>query len=178
VHDTAQVMGAALTYKTVFHDDVVFTVAAVTKLTRNVFLAAAIPYLAWRSEGGGGGDGVGGRAVQRGALLRTALPPFVLCFLGMAALRTTGDSMLASGSASLLLWDPVQWKAVCSFLGNDLGSHYFLGSAMAAVGGTMRLAVLRGVGVRPFILGAVGSLSVALAAASCVTALAMGGLLT
>ena len=116
MHDTAQVMGAALTYKTVFHDDVVFTVAAVTKLTRNVFLAAAIPYLAWRSEGGGGGDGVGGRAVQRGALLRTALPPFVLCFLGMAALRTTGDSMLASGSASLLLWDPVQWKAVCSLV--------------------------------------------------------------
>jgi uncharacterized membrane protein YadS len=178
VHDTAQVMGAALTYKSVFHDEVVFTVAAVTKLTRNVFLAAAIPYLAWRSERGGGGDGGAVQKGGKGSLLRTALPPFVLCFLGMAALRTAGDSILASGSASLLPCDAVQWKALCSLIGNDLGSHFFLGTAMAAVGGTTRFAVLRGVGVRGFILGAVGSLSVALAAASAVTALAMGGLLT
>ena len=39
---------------------------------------------------------------------------------------------------------------------------------MAQVGGTTSVAVLKGVGVRPFILGAVGSLSVALAAASAV----------
>ena len=138
-----------------------------------------------------------------------------------------GDSMLASGGAALLLLDHTQWKALCSFLGNDVGSHYCLGTAMAAVsmcvrahvhcvlnnkmvflrlstrrrnsctrtrnscntrkslptasvcgmtmcgthgqvGGTTSVAVLKGVGVRPFILGAVGSLSVALAAASAV----------
>ena len=38
-------MGAALTYKAVFADEVVFAVAAVTKLTRNVFLALVIPWL-------------------------------------------------------------------------------------------------------------------------------------
>ncbi len=41
--------------------------------------------------------------------------------------------MLASGGAALLLFEAEQWKALCSFLGNDVGSHYCLGSAMAAV---------------------------------------------
>jgi uncharacterized membrane protein YadS len=45
VHDTSQVMGAALTYKQVYGDDVVLRVATVTKLTRNLFLAVVIPLL-------------------------------------------------------------------------------------------------------------------------------------
>ena len=40
VHDTSQVVGAALTYKQVYNDDIVLRVATVTKLTRNIFLAA------------------------------------------------------------------------------------------------------------------------------------------
>ena len=47
VHDTSQVVGAALTYKQVYGDDVVLRVATVTKLTRNIFLAAVIPILTW-----------------------------------------------------------------------------------------------------------------------------------
>ena len=41
--------------------------------------------------------------------------------------------MLASGGAALLLFEAEQWKALCSLLGNDVGSHYCLGTAMAAV---------------------------------------------
>jgi len=47
VHDTSQVVGAALTYKQIYGDDVVLRVATVTKLTRNIFLAAVIPLLTW-----------------------------------------------------------------------------------------------------------------------------------
>jgi uncharacterized membrane protein YadS len=47
VHDTSQVVGAALTYKQVYGDDVVLRVATVTKLTRNIFLAFVIPILTW-----------------------------------------------------------------------------------------------------------------------------------
>ena len=47
VHDTSQVVGAALTYKQVYNDDIVLRVATVTKLTRNIFLAAVIPLLTW-----------------------------------------------------------------------------------------------------------------------------------
>ena len=47
VHDTSQVVGAALTYKQVYDDDIVLRVATVTKLTRNIFLAGVIPLLTW-----------------------------------------------------------------------------------------------------------------------------------
>ena len=47
VHDTSQVVGAALTYSQLFSDPAVVKVAAVTKLTRNLFLAAVIPGLVW-----------------------------------------------------------------------------------------------------------------------------------
>ena len=47
VHDTSQVVGAALTYRQIYGDDVVLRVATVTKLTRNLFLAAVIPMLTW-----------------------------------------------------------------------------------------------------------------------------------
>ena len=89
VHDTAQVMGAGLTYAQLFDDERAFNAAAVTKLTRNLALAAAIPALAFAHEqtvrpgNGSGGDGVekgagifvgvrghGARAVVRGLVLR------------------------------------------------------------------------------------------------------------
>ena len=47
VHDTSQVVGAALTYRQMYADDVVLRVATVTKLTRNLFLAGVIPLLTW-----------------------------------------------------------------------------------------------------------------------------------
>ncbi len=40
-------MGAALTYRQMYADDVVLRVATVTKLTRNLCLAGVIPLLAW-----------------------------------------------------------------------------------------------------------------------------------
>ena len=168
---TPQVMGAALTYKAVFSDDLVFTVAAVTKLTRNVFLAFVIPWLAWRTPGAAEGGAKGGFR----ELMKKALPTFVIAFLAMAALRSAGDTMVAGGGRALNLVDAEQWKRVCSFLGNDVGSHSCLGTAMAAVGCTTSLSVLRGVGPRPFILGAVGSASVALAALTSVSLLMLGG---
>lgn len=40
-------MGAAMTYAQMYNDEVALKVAAVTKLTRNMFLAAVIPGLTW-----------------------------------------------------------------------------------------------------------------------------------
>jgi uncharacterized integral membrane protein (TIGR00698 family) len=47
VHETSQVVGAALTYKEVFNDEAVLKAATVTKLTRNLFLAVVVPLLAY-----------------------------------------------------------------------------------------------------------------------------------
>ena len=49
VHDTSQVLGSAMTYKEVYGDEAALQCAAVTKLTRNLFLAGVIPGLAWAS---------------------------------------------------------------------------------------------------------------------------------
>ena len=49
VHDTSQVLGSAMTYKEVYGDEAALQCAAVTKLTRNLFLAGVIPGLTWAS---------------------------------------------------------------------------------------------------------------------------------
>ena len=71
VHDTSQVVGAALTYKQVYGDDVVLRVATVTKLTRNIFLAAVIPLLTWMHVRAPGADR---RAAAIGASGRRSCP--------------------------------------------------------------------------------------------------------
>lgn len=190
VHDTSQVIGAALTYKEVFGDELVLKVAAVTKLTRNLFLAGVIPGLAWMSardavaavggaSGGGdssegaqngGGSGSGSGSEKRGFSFddfKKYVPMFVVGFIAMAGVRTLGDTTLAgsadddgAGGKAFGMWDQKQWKDLTALVGNNIGGHYLLGTAMAAVGLNTSAAVLRGVGPRPFIVGLAGSLVV------------------
>ena len=94
IHDTSQVVGAALTYQQVFADDVVLRVATVTKLTRNLFLAAVVPYLAWQHARDRGSAAAPG---ARPASWSTYLPAFILGFVAMAILRSIGDGMLDAG---------------------------------------------------------------------------------
>jgi uncharacterized integral membrane protein (TIGR00698 family) len=154
VHDTAQVMGAAMAYRELFADEVAFQVATVTKLTRNVFLVAVVPYLALRHA----------RRQEDAAREVDAwshFPTFVLAFLGLALVRTAGDAYLAGG-------DPValaRWGAALKFLGGTAASAC-LATAMASVGLSTRLGDLVRMGWRPFGVG--------LGAALAVGALAMG----
>ena len=117
VHDTAQVMGAGLTYQQRFGDELAFQVAAVTKLTRNLLLAAAIPALSAVHASSAGDAGVavggvvngaaGGRGVLASfaagaanpAVLAAQIPPFLVAFLGMSLLRSTGDAVFAASAA-------------------------------------------------------------------------------
>lgn len=158
VHDTSQVVGAALTYKQLHHDDVAFRAATVTKLTRNLFLAVVVPLLAFyhlrRSEHAV--PAADGRIRISGLL-----PVFVLGFIGMALLRSVGDATLPSGRA-LGLFDAAAWKALTTHLGETWGSRYVLGTALAAVGLGTSLSVFRGIGWKPFAVGLAGALAVGL----------------
>jgi uncharacterized integral membrane protein (TIGR00698 family) len=156
IHDTSQVMGAALTYRQMYDDDVVLRVATVTKLTRNLFLAAVIPFLTWMHV----------RATHRAAGTRphtkwTAyVPGFVLGFLAMAVVRTIGDyGSRHSGVAFGLLYAG-DWGWVTRELGDYWGARVFLGTAMAAVGLNTSFAVFKGVGAKPFLVGLGGALAV------------------
>jgi uncharacterized integral membrane protein (TIGR00698 family) len=155
VHDTSQVVGAALTYKQIYGDDVVLRVATVTKLTRNIFLAAVIPILTWRHVTT---QSSGHRAGPTS--WHTFVPSFVFGFVAMAVIRSIGDWMLAGGGLAYGTWDRAAWSRVASLLGDTVGARWLLGTAMAAVGLNTSFAVFRGVGLKPFAVGLAGALVV------------------
>ena len=68
----------------------------------------------------------------------------------MSCLRSTGD---------LLLPDYESYQQIMSFVGNDI-SKYALGTAMAGVGLSTSTSSLKGVGWKPFAVGAAGALTV------------------
>ncbi|MEO7157853.1 MAG: putative sulfate exporter family transporter [Vicinamibacterales bacterium] len=157
VHDTSQVVGAALTYKQVYGDDVVLRVATVTKLTRNIFLAGVIPLLTWmhmKSQARETGSGA------IGFKLSSLVPGFVIGFLAMAVVRSLGDWTLTSQGAAFGMWSVAQWTSITKQLGDYWASQILLGTAMAAVGLNTNFAVFKGVGLKPFAVGMAGALVV------------------
>jgi uncharacterized integral membrane protein (TIGR00698 family) len=153
IHDTSQVMGAALSFKELFGDEKAFEVATVTKLTRNVFLAAVVPGLAF----------LHGRRVGKtdGRVeIRKYFPLFVLGFLAMAVARSLGDAGVVRGGHAFGVWDAEAWKRLTRTLGETWAAAA-LGTAMAAVGLTTNLRSLRVLGARPLYLGAISAAVVA-----------------
>jgi len=153
IHDTSQVMGAALSYRDIFRDEVALRVATVTKLTRNVFLVAVVPLLAYRHLR------LTGHAGQR-VRLSALFPLFVLGFLGMAIVRSIGDANLANASRAWGVWDAAAWKGVATTLG-ETWSGAALGTAMAGVGLSTDLRRFGKLGWRPLFLGAITAILVA-----------------
>jgi uncharacterized integral membrane protein (TIGR00698 family) len=162
VHDTSQVVGAGMTFRDAFEDEVAFKAATVTKLTRNLCLAFAIPYLAYafRDASVGASAGV---ATKRPALV----PGFLIAFVAMAALRSLGD-------ATESVRDDARWKRATKATG-DFASNVVLPTAMAAVGLSMSASTLSGVGMAPFVVGACAATSVGVVAACSVKALETAG---
>jgi len=156
VHDTSQVVGAALTYRQVYGDDVVLRVATVTKLTRNIFLAGVIPLLTWQHMKSAAGQAAGARTMS----LKTLVPGFVVGFLAMAIVRSMGDATLGSGGAAFGLWDARAWASLTNQIGDFWASRMFLGTAMAAVGLNTSFGVFQGMGLRPFAVGFAGAVVV------------------
>jgi uncharacterized integral membrane protein (TIGR00698 family) len=156
VHDTSQVVGAALTYKQVYGDEVVLQVATVTKLTRNIFLAAVIPLLTWMHLRAT--HAAAGRELKTS--WRSLIPGFVIGFLAMAVVRSVGDATMGSTGAAFGVLAPATWTSITKDLGDFWGSQVFLGTSMAAVGLNTNFAVFKGVGLKPFAVGMAGALVV------------------
>lgn len=148
IHDTSQVMGAALTYREVYSDELAFQVATVTKLTRNVFLVAVVPILGLLHARAG-------NEPSKRPALSELFPLFVLGFLAMSLVRTAGDAGLAS-SAGL---DGAAWKNVTRMLGETWATA-LLAAAMASVGLSTNLRSFRALGLKPLWLGASAALLV------------------
>jgi len=159
IHDTSQVVGAAMTYKEVFHDDKVLQAATVTKLTRNLFLAVVVPLLTYyHLRGRQTSEEQPG---QERAKVLSLVPIFVLGFIALALARTIGDATLGTGRA-YGIWNDADWKWLTMQIGDVWGARYFLGTALAGVGLGTSLSVFKGVGLKPFAVGLVGALLVGL----------------
>ena len=160
IHDTSQVVGASLTYRQMYADDVVLRVATVTKLTRNLCLAGVIPLLTWLHLRSLRSTQAHGAGTRKAISWKTLVPLFVVGFVAMAFVRTIGDAMLQSGGLAYGVWDAIGWTAVTNYLGDFWASRILLGTAMAAVGLNTSFAVFKGVGAKPFAVGLVGALVV------------------
>ena len=139
VHDTSQVVGAGQTYVDAYGQPAVLAAACVTKLTRNVGLAAALPYLA---------------ASGSAALTKQwyeHIPGFVVLFVGASLARSAGDSVWGN----LAMWtDSI-------YMIGTVAPKYLLGVAMGAVGLGISPRALTRHGWRPFAVGGLGALLVA-----------------
>jgi uncharacterized integral membrane protein (TIGR00698 family) len=157
IHETSQVMGAALSYKEVFDSERAAQVATVAKLTRNALLVAVVPVLAWLHAR---------RAADQGAKkmsLASLFPVFVLGFLALALVRSIGDLGARDGGLAYGLFDSATWSASAKFVG-EKAAGLLLGTALAGVGLTTTMKVFKGLGIRPLLIGFAAAFTVGLAA--------------
>jgi len=151
IHDTAQVTGAGLIYDSQFlgKSPTAGEIAVVTKLVRNTLMAAVIPLVSL----------VYARRIcnneqqqtGKGSSFWRYLPVFVLGFVGLAIVRTVGDATLDSAGRALGLFSPMAWSQLTGAVAE--GGNKLLAVAMASVGLGTSYKVLKGLGIRPFLLG-------------------------
>jgi len=155
VHDTSQVTGAALVYAEVFAKPRTLDVATVTKLVRNVFMVAVIPFMAFYYAHKVGGEQ---DSTRKAARIGKLFPLFIVGFLICAILRSIGDFGVSSSGEAFGLWDSAAWKHIHSFIKN--WAVNFLVVALAGVGLSTRFRILKGLGIKPFIVGLCAALIV------------------
>jgi uncharacterized integral membrane protein (TIGR00698 family) len=146
IHDTSQVIGAALMYSQQAHAPAALAAASVAKLLRNLSIAVLVPLAAWRARrhGAGGADEHAGEPRHAGLAPHAQLVPlFVVAFIGFIAVRTAGDALLGGQSAL--------WQAVIrtGYTASDL----FLTCGMTAVGLSVSFIDMWRIGWRPLAAG-------------------------
>jgi uncharacterized integral membrane protein (TIGR00698 family) len=169
VHDTSQVVGSAKVYADVFSASLALDTATVTKLVRNVFMAAVIPFMAFYYARRTQGEASGKRTN-----IAKLLPLFVVGFLLMAVLRSVGDAGINAGGNAFGIWSEGAWKGVYSFIKTWAG--HFLVVALAGVGLGTNFRSFKGLGIKPFLVGLGAALIVGVL--SFVTISLLGSLVT
>src|SRR5690606_10084454 len=145
IHDTAQVTGAALIYNQLFEMEKVVYVATVTKLTRNLFIIAVIPFVSYLFFRRNKNEAKG----EKYTLPKwyTFIPLFVVGFLALAFVRTIGDVTVTKFGLAFGVFTSSSWEAFHQ-LASSVGSTYLLGIAMAGVGLSTDFKTFKGLGIK------------------------------
>lgn len=145
IHDTSQVMGASMIYAQQFNAPDAVAMAGFTKLLRNLSLLILVPVFAmWTGNSG---------APESHAKRRQVLPAFLIAFVLLALIRTGGDAVFGGGGDVAAAWSQI----VAVGLG---ASDLFLVCGMTAIGLSVSLADLRGVGSKALIAALIVAASV------------------
>lgn len=135
--------------------DKVIDVATVTKLTRNLFIIAVIPfvsYLYYKQSNQQDGR-------QTLPKWYKFVPIFVLLFLGLSLIRTLGDVTLENTGQAFSLLARSSWERFYEFW-SSVGSTYMLGIAMAGVGLSTDFSMFKGLGMKPFYIGLTAAITI------------------
>lgn len=156
VHDTSQVVGAALAYEQQYGAHGTLEAATLTKLLRNLSMVVVIPLIAIsyrRTAVFLGQDAPSGA----GDALQRRLPPvpwFLYAFLALCALRTAVDGMpTVIGDGGRAAWSTGVTAA-------STVSEWCFMLAMSAIGLQTNPAGLREIGLKPMALGFAAALCV------------------
>jgi uncharacterized integral membrane protein (TIGR00698 family) len=154
IHDTSQVIGAALIYSQQAAAPAALAAASVAKLLRNLSIAVLVPTAAWlvqrherragRTPADAAAQESAPRAVAPAARTRPPLVPlFVLAFIGFIVVRTVGDALYGAPA-------PL-WQALINtgYTASDL----FLTCGMTAVGLSVSFTDMWRIGWRPLAAG-------------------------
>ncbi len=166
VHETAQVVGAAKIYADIFGQTLALDVATISKLVRNVFMAFVIPFMAYYYARQ---TPVEGEFKGKKTSIAKLLPVFILGFLAMAALRSFGDAGLNSGGTAFGFMAAPAWGNVISTIKS--WAEILLVIALASVGLGTNFRSMKALGIKPFLVGLVASLSVGLVSYLAITLL-------
>ena len=152
IHETAQVAGSGLIYDQTFAlttHPTVLDVATVTKLVRNAMMALVIPAMTFiyarRVHNIDSKHGGNFKKVLR------LFPIFILGFLLLAILRSVGDAGIQGNGSAFYLWGDVDWATIHTTIAKWSG--YLLAAAMASVGLSTSFKAMKGLGIKPFLVG-------------------------
>ena len=144
IHDTSQVMGASMIYAQQFNAPDAVAIAGFTKLLRNLSLLILVPLFAMWS----GNPDVPAAHAKR----RQVLPAFLVAFVLLALVRTGGDALFGGADVA------TAWSQIVAI---GLGaSDLFLVRGMTAIGLSVSLADLRGVGSKALLAALLVAVSV------------------
>lgn len=149
VNDTSQVTGTAIIYDQLWGHKTQSglsgsDIAVTTKLVRNTFMIAVIPFLGFwfASKTANGGQG---RKIQ----IMKYIPLFVIGYILMGIIRTAGDGIFGSGQ---------RWVAAHNFVKHI--AEYVIAVAIACIGLHTDVKKLTRLGFKPFLGGLAASLAV------------------
>jgi uncharacterized integral membrane protein (TIGR00698 family) len=142
IHDTSQVIGAALIYSQQASAPAALAAASVAKLLRNLSIAVLIPVAAWLTQRHEGRAAATEDTPRPTGARPPLVPFFVVGFIAFIVVRTAGDALLHSGAG---------WQALVNtgYTASDL----FLTCGMTAVGLSVSFADMWRIGWRPLAAG-------------------------